>query len=146
MGSVASLFAVDELLEQVFSEKVSGIDAIVTTSSHSMSYTIKNGVVEFLGEDYHSDGMHLDQQQSMELIDEDLYWDAGSFRLTLIPNHDLYTLYHTNNPILACMAVILSIIVASVVFMLYDYLVRREFQAKKDLLDARRQFMVRSAG
>jgi hypothetical protein len=161
VGSIASLFRVEELLEHVFAEQVNGIDVILTTHTHSLVYTIRNGVAEFVQENPTTQHQHHHkyqaQQQSIELIQQDLYYWSDddidnntktnepqqSFQLMLIPNDDFYALYHTNNPALACVAAILSILVATIGFFVYDYLVRAEFQAKKDLLDARRQFMVR---
>ena len=140
------MFAIDELLENVFAEKVDGIDAILTTNTRSVSFTIKNGAVEFVGEGRHADEKYQPQEQSIDLIEEELYYNPHSFQFTLIPNDDFYAVYQTSNPGIATLAIVMSILLATIVFFVHDYLVRREFQAKKDLLDARRQFMVRGNG
>lgn len=75
------------------------------------------------------------------------YSQAASHEQTLAElilqhNDDFHQKNQTINPTWACVTVLLSMLVVILAFLLYDYLVRQEFRAKKELLDARRQFMV----
>ena len=49
--------------------------------------------------------------------------------------------YSTNNPLVATIGSVAIILFTSLLFFLYDFLVRKEFNAKKELLEAKRQFV-----
>ena len=53
----------------------------------------------------------------------------------------LFQVYSTKNPNIISAGAVLCIAVTAIMFFVFDCLVRKEFQAKKDLLQARRQFM-----
>ena len=66
---------------------------------------------------------------------------APTYTLTVYPSDEFNRAYNTNGPTIAAIASITAILVTSVVFLLYDFLVHRDLSAKGDLLAARRQFM-----
>ena len=145
VGYIPSIFIVHELLENVFSEGVSGIDAVFESDARSVSYTIVNGVAKDVGEGQIFDRKYENQRQCIQMIDSDLQTDDGlppkSFKFCVSPNDDFYEVYQTENPTVATIVVVLSIVVTIFVFLVYDFFVRREFHAKGELLEARRQFM-----
>jgi signal transduction histidine kinase/CheY-like chemotaxis protein len=67
--------------------------------------------------------------------------NSPTYKLSLYPNDELYAVYSTNNPTVATIGAVCIILITSMVFFLYDFFVRREFHAKKELLRAKRQFM-----
>jgi signal transduction histidine kinase/ActR/RegA family two-component response regulator len=81
-------------------------------------------------------------KQSIVLTGGGLYTkNSPIYELELYPNDNFYDGYSTNNPMVATIAAVASILLISGFFFLYDFFVRREFLAKKNLLDAKRQFM-----
>ena len=59
----------------------------------------------------------------------------------MYPCDDLFQVYATNNPKIATIGAVLVILSTSMLFFVYDFLVRREFHAKRELLQAKRRFM-----
>ena len=67
--------------------------------------------------------------------------NSPMYELDLYPSDDFYRSYGTSNPTIATIGAIATIALTSLCFGLYDFFVRREFLAKKNLLEAKRQFM-----
>lgn len=63
------------------------------------------------------------------------------YSIYIYPNDAIYAFYQTNNPAIAVIGVIGIVLGMSLAFLLYDFLVRREFTARKELLEAKRHFM-----
>ncbi|KAL3910862.1 MAG: hypothetical protein SGILL_007521, partial [Bacillariaceae sp.] len=145
-GYISAIFIVDELLSNVFSSDVRGIDAIFETETRSVSYTIIDGQVHLVGEGMIYNPMCEEQMLTTELLDPELFSSnhgttPRSVKFHLVPNAAFYQTYQTNNAIRATIVVVLSVVVTMLIFFLYDFSVRREFHAKRELLEARRQFM-----
>lgn len=142
VGYIPVLFLVDELLQNVFSDEISGIDAVFKTADRPVTFTIVNGQAELVGEgDFHN-SKYDKYAQTIELVDRSLYTDDSPiFWFTLVPNDAFYGVYETNNPIVATIVAVCIILATSLFFVLYDFCVRREFHAKRELMEARRQFM-----
>ena len=66
---------------------------------------------------------------------------SASYALTLYPTGDFFNVYSTNNPWIASLGVAVVMVLTSVLFVLYNNLMRREFHAEQALLQAKRQFM-----
>jgi signal transduction histidine kinase/CheY-like chemotaxis protein len=71
----------------------------------------------------------------------DYYSSSPMYTLTLYPTSTLYESFRTDNPIIACVGAILIILFTSMLFFLYDFLVRREFKSKDRLLESKRLFV-----
>lgn len=63
------------------------------------------------------------------------------YTLALYPTDQLYEVYSTTNPRVAAAGAVCMIVLTSLLFWLYDFLVRREFLAKKEILDSKRKIM-----
>lgn len=150
-GFVPTLFLFEELLEQVFADTVSGVDCVISTSSaananevtSSATFTIVNGKAHFRGYEDTHDRDYDNLERRVLLTPKDLFTENTPCQsLIIYPSADFYVIYETNNPAVATIVVVVITLVSlSLVFFLYDYYVRREMRAKRQLLDARRQFM-----
>ena len=130
----------------MFAKEITGIDAVFETDAKTVSYTIVNGEAVYTGEGKLYDSKYKHLQQTIQLADPELYTTGHdmvnkSFVFTLTPNDDFYQVYQTSGPLAAAVVVLCSVFLTMLVFLIYDYFVRREFSAKHHLLDARRQFM-----
>ena len=142
VGYIPCLFLVDELLQNVFGDEISGIDAVFQTDDVAVTFTIINGEPIFLGQGDLHNRNYDKYRQRIELVDRDLFTDNSPvFWLSLSPNDDFASVYETNNPKVATIVTVSIIVWTSMFFFLYDFCVRKEFLAKRELLDARRQFM-----
>jgi signal transduction histidine kinase/CheY-like chemotaxis protein len=123
-----------------------GIDAIFETQTRSVSYTIVNGQVQYVGEGVIYDSRYKNQMLTKELLDSELFSSNNSttprsIKFHLIPNEGFYHTYYTSNAIRATLVVVFSVLGTMLIFFLYDFSVRKEFHANGELLEARRQFM-----
>jgi signal transduction histidine kinase len=81
-------------------------------------------------------------RRAVALTEDEFYTEKSpTYTLSLYPNHDFFEVYHTNNPKIAMIGAVCIILFTSLAFFLYDFFVRREFHAKQELLQAKRQFM-----
>jgi signal transduction histidine kinase/CheY-like chemotaxis protein len=91
--------------------------------------------------DLHDDNYN-DFRRSIKLSGTEFYNDASAlYTLSLYPSHTLYEVYSTRNPIVSTIGAVCIIIFTSILFILYDSCVRREFSTKDDLLDSKRRFV-----
>ena len=88
------------------------------------------------------DATYGEYQEHIVLTSDDLFSPASAtYILTLYPNEDLFDVFSTPGPVVACVGSVLIIIFTSLLFFGYDSCVRKEFNAKHDLLAAKRQFV-----
>jgi signal transduction histidine kinase len=66
---------------------------------------------------------------------------SASYTLTLYPNDELFDVYSTQNPHVATAGSVCIIIFTSLLFILYDFFVRQEFNVKQSVLEAKRNFV-----
>jgi signal transduction histidine kinase len=66
---------------------------------------------------------------------------SATYTLTLYPSQDFVQVYSTTNPMIATVGAVCIMVFTSLLFFLYDYYVRQEFNAKKHLLEAKRKFV-----
>ena len=62
-------------------------------------------------------------------------------KLTMYPTDGYIKAYSTNNPLNAALAALFAVIFATMLFLLYDFFVRREISERRQLLDAKRRFI-----
>ena len=62
---------------------------------------------------------------------------TGYYTLTLYPNEDFFYHYATSVPLIATCGAVLIVTLTSLMFLGYDFAVRREFDSKRQLLEAK---------
>ncbi|CAJ1946031.1 unnamed protein product [Cylindrotheca closterium] len=148
VGYIPAMTPLDNLLENMFPSQVTGINAVFETGTRTISFSIVNGHANLIGEGTHIDHDDHTLRTEIELAEpvEFFSTDDGlnvtkKLVLSLVSNEKFYEGYRTNGPLIAAVVVVCSILLTILVFLLYDFYVRREFNAKQHLLEARRQFM-----
>lgn len=131
-----------ENLKDVFSANVNGVDLVISTPTQSVSYRILNGVAKYMGiGDFH-DSKYDDMKEEGDITLPGLFADQSvHYTVSLYPSIDVYDMYSTNNPVNATVGAICVMFFTVLMFAAYDFLVRREFSAKAELLKAKRHFM-----
>lgn len=142
-GLIATSIVWKETLQNVFSEQTSGVFCVLKTETLVYTYYIQKGVPVLLGSgDLHDRKFDEFQKHKMRLTGDRLFsQESGVYTLQLYPSTEFFDLYSTSNPMIATIGAVCIIIVMSLVFLLYDYSVRREFNSKQLLLDAKRRYM-----
>ena len=142
VGMIFAKMNWNEVLEAVFAAEVTGIDCVVQTEYQVFTYTILDGIGTFLGEGDLHDPKYDQFGGSMILLNQThLTADSVEYTMTFYPNDDLADMYRTSNPRSATIGAVLIMLFTAACFFVYDYFVRNEFQAKSNLLTAKRQFV-----
>ena len=63
------------------------------------------------------------------------------YYMDIYSTHEFTNIYTTRNPFIACVGTVCTILGTALLFLAYDYFVRREFHSKKKLLQAKRRFV-----
>lgn len=76
------------------------------------------------------------------MTDPDYYTeDSQIYTLHIYPSSEFEEAYRTENAKIATIVTVMSIVITTLFFFAFDCCVRKEFKAKKDLLEAKRRFM-----
>jgi signal transduction histidine kinase len=79
---------------------------------------------------------------SISLTTEGLFSDtSATYILELYPTQEFYNEFRTFNPWIATIGAVSAILLTSLLFFTYDFFVRKEFDAKKELLEAKRKYV-----
>jgi signal transduction histidine kinase/CheY-like chemotaxis protein len=102
----------------------------------------------YRGEGDSHDRRHDEQGVTAVLVSSDpeetklpLNNSTYTYTLSIYPNQKLYDSYSTSNPQTACITAVFAIVLTSLLFVLYDFFVHRDISKKKNLLEAKRQFV-----
>lgn len=115
---------------------------MLRTANHMHTYRIEGGEAVYKGE---GEG-HYDPEAAFQSVGTHInpkYFSNTTveYYMDLYSTNEFVEAYSTNNPMTACIGAVLIIFGTSLLFFCYDYFVRREFQDKKKLLEAKRQFV-----
>jgi len=132
-----------EILYDVFSENVDGIDVILSTPSQKVTYRINKGIPEYQGPgDLHDPNYDFIKSIAGEVTPFEYFANQSvPYTISFHARESLFELYSTKNPYYATVGAICIMVFTVLMFLAYDFLVRREFNAKNELLKAKRHFM-----
>jgi len=141
-GLVLSPMAWDEVFEAVFASNMNGVHAVLESETRVHTYTIANGQVESFQEGDLHQTKYDEFGVSTNLTWNDLHqMGAPMYKLSLYPTDDFVKSYSTTNPMNATITALSIIVFISILFLVYDYFVRREFLERHQLLEAKRRFI-----
>ena len=63
------------------------------------------------------------------------------FYLTIYPTDEFIQSYYTGNPLIGTIVIVAVMVFLTLIFCLYDWYVKREFNFKNELLEAKRNFL-----
>jgi signal transduction histidine kinase/CheY-like chemotaxis protein len=142
---VAMVFAkmnIYEVLDDTFPASVEGIDCIVDTKFSSASYRMKDGQAWYQGDQDVHDSKFQGMGRSAALFQGSNLTDGSiSYDITCYPTDEFYKEFESSRPVGLTIGAAVLVACLCICFFLYDYLVRQEFQSKKALLKAKRQFV-----
>mmetsp|Transcript_10480 Transcript_10480/g.30652 ORF Transcript_10480/g.30652 Transcript_10480/m.30652 type:complete len:929 (+) Transcript_10480:192-2978(+) len=150
---VAMIFAkmnIYEVLDDTFPDSVRGITCVVDTKFSTAWYKMEAGQANYLSDegDLETASEQLlnankeNQTRSMQLFQgSDLTGGSISYDMSCFPTNVFYDDYMTEKSLTTIIVGVVILVGLCVCFFLYDFWVRREFRAKKDLLKAKRQFV-----
>mmetsp|Transcript_3126 Transcript_3126/g.7827 ORF Transcript_3126/g.7827 Transcript_3126/m.7827 type:complete len:910 (+) Transcript_3126:253-2982(+) len=131
-----------DLLEHAFETGVTGLDVVIRTDTNTegFTYSVTDGLAAFK-----SNGTVVDSDPEFlasRHINPKYFADnTAQYFMDIYSTDEFMDQYRTNNPRAACIGAVAIVFGTSLLFFLYDYFVRKEFHDKKNLLDAKRQFV-----
>ena len=85
---------------------------------------------------------HQELKQEIILTPPDMFSNTSAiYKLAVYPTEEFFDTYRTRNPRAATIGAVCIILFTAALFFLYDFCVRKEFDARKDLLEAKRMFV-----
>jgi len=139
-GVIVSMFSWDRIMEKVFTEvaTATGVHVVLTSENKSYTYLADHNTTTFLGQsDYHDPGM-TDYAKKTTLSS---FSGIIQYELIIYPTTNFFSVYTTKSPVIALVSAIVAVVFTTFLFLVYDLFVRREFVARHNLLQAKRQFM-----
>jgi signal transduction histidine kinase/FixJ family two-component response regulator len=131
-----------EVMESMFPEEVVGIDCVFSTGDEAYTYQFVNGSASYLGEGDMHDPNYDELMDSTLMVEPDsMAKGSAVYTTTCYPNDDFVASYTTDLPLKVALASSLIILAVSLMFLMYDRFVTQEFDSKKELLEAKRQFV-----
>lgn len=91
--------------------------------------------------DHHDRNFEDTRREAVFLDSNSLAEGSVHYKAVLYANDQFYDRYHSNNPTFTAIGASLMVLFISTLFVLYDFFVHREFDARAELLEAKRQFV-----
>mmetsp|Transcript_1504 Transcript_1504/g.3793 ORF Transcript_1504/g.3793 Transcript_1504/m.3793 type:complete len:952 (-) Transcript_1504:216-3071(-) len=131
-----------EVMEAMFPKDTVGIDCVFHTEDEFYTYKIVNGSATYEGiGDLHNSDYDYTMRDQMLLDPTTMAAGSAQYKTTCYMNDDFVASYSDTLPLIIALAAAGIIVLVSLMFFVYDRCVADEFDAKKDLLEAKRQFV-----
>lgn len=142
VGFIFGLVYFSELLGEMYPKEVQGIDCVFSTDEQVFTYTVENGKGVWAGEgDWHNPDYDDFKYETLLVDPTTMSSTSKEYNCACYPNEDFVVIYQRGIPAIACAGAIAIIFFVSALFFLYDRCVSKEFDYRKDLLEAKRQFV-----
>eukprot|EP00549_Striatella_unipunctata_P019166 CAMPEP_0118698364 /NCGR_PEP_ID=MMETSP0800-20121206/15151_1 /TAXON_ID=210618 ORGANISM="Striatella unipunctata, Strain CCMP2910" /NCGR_SAMPLE_ID=MMETSP0800 /ASSEMBLY_ACC=CAM_ASM_000638 /LENGTH=652 /DNA_ID=CAMNT_0006598159 /DNA_START=23 /DNA_END=1982 /DNA_ORIENTATION=- len=129
-------------LENLFADKVSGIHCVIKGNGQAYSYNVTDGMATFSGEgDFHQEDYNSLERCVVLTDNERYYVESPRYTFCMYPTDIFFESYQTNNPRVFAIGTICTIVLTSLLFLMYEFFVRRDAMKKEELLQAKRRFM-----
>eukprot|EP00977_Amphora_coffeiformis_P008723 scaffold1982_cov93-Amphora_coffeaeformis.AAC.45 len=125
-----------EVLEAVVPDYVSGLSCVVTTATSSYTYEIRNGYPELVGfGDQHT--LQFEDMGRSVILNNIETGTATSavYTLSVYPTDDFFKPFQSNSPMAVSLGFAGAIMLCALLFIGYDFLVRREANERKTIVD-----------
>lgn len=142
VGVIVTAVVWTEIMVSTYADAVSGVDVVLQSGDQAYTFTVYHGSATLQGEGDLHDTKFDSFATTLDLTSKDLFNPASMhYTVTLYPTQELYDVYCTRNPMLATVGAVCIIALTSMLFLLYDLFVRRDINARKELLEAKRKFV-----
>jgi hypothetical protein len=117
------------------------IDVILRTHTNAFTYHFKDGAASYKG----PGDIHEDKFNQYEKIFE-IHLPGSSlstlnYTLTFYPTQRFYDTYHSDTPLLVCVVSLLIVLGTSLIFLTYDFFVKRESLEQTRILEAKQTYV-----
>ena len=141
VGFVTAGFKWDEILESSLSETVENIEVTVISPERKYSFELAGGTSILLGEgDLHNSKFDY-LERSMIVVLEGAASKSVQYVIKLYPTQQFYDKYHSDVPITWTCVGLSYIVAITVLFILFDVLVKADIDGKELILLHKRRFV-----
>jgi len=142
VGFIVSSVVWRESLENVFAADVTGVDCVLRTPNEIFTFEIQDGKAVVKGQGDQHDTKYDYYRRTIEIVSNgDFSPQTPTYTLEIYPTEEFLLSFVSQNPVRGVIGSLLIISVISCLFYLYDCYVRKEFDANKELLEAKRRFV-----
>jgi signal transduction histidine kinase len=133
----------EEVLTNIVPDYVNGLMCVVSTDTASFTYEIKRGYgVQLIGPGDLHDSAYDDYAQSTILMEIETEASTSAvYILTVYPSAAMFDTFSTNSPLAVALSFMGVIFLCTLLFFLYDFLMRHEAEQRKVILDMKRRFV-----
>ncbi|KAL3919566.1 MAG: hypothetical protein SGARI_007175, partial [Bacillariaceae sp.] len=133
----------EEALTGIVPDYVNGLTCVVSTDTASFTYEIREGgAVELIGDGDLHDERFDEYAESVILTDIETGASTSAvYVLTVYPTQTMLETFSTSSPLAIALAFTGVIFLCTMLFFLYDFLMRHEAAQRKLVLDMKRRFV-----
>ena len=142
VGIAASSIHWEEVLTNVVPDYVDGLTCVVSTKSTSYTFEIQNGKPILIGTGDFHDRTFTEYGQTVILNNVETASELSEkYTLTVYPSSRMLEVFSTSSPTTVALGFAGVIAAVACIFFGYDYLMRREAQQRKEILEMKRRFV-----
>ncbi|KAL3941588.1 MAG: hypothetical protein SGBAC_004090 [Bacillariaceae sp.] len=132
----------DEVLTNVVPDYVNGLTCVVSTATSAFTYEIRNGKPQLVGDGDLHDPAYTSYAESVLLSGfETGSLSSAQYTLTVYPTEEMFQAFSTDSPMTVALGFAAVIAAVACLFGGYDYLMRREAEQRKAILEMKRKFV-----
>ena len=150
VGLTGAVMTWSTLLDIATPSDLDGFDLVLSTDSTHQSgtatrrytYRVENGKPRFLGEGDHHDPQYDSYGRSRNLLDGQIAQSSRvSFKLTVYPRDSYVESFSSGTPLFVCISAVVLIALLTLLFVAYDWAMRREAWERQAVMDTKRRYV-----
>lgn len=142
VGVAATIVSLSDLLQLAVPDYIDGIDIVISTDTVAYTYSIINGKPIFRGDGDKHDTDFTNKGISRQLINSNSIAPGSPvYRVSIYPSSDYYESYSSDLPIEACVGTVSLLLFCCILFVIYDYLMRWNYNKSQAILETKRRYV-----
>eukprot|EP00980_Cylindrotheca_fusiformis_P030106 scaffold24377_cov132-Cylindrotheca_fusiformis.AAC.4 len=131
-----------DVLTNVVPDYVNGLTCVISTATSAYTFEIQQGLPELKGYGDLHDDRYTSYARSVILNEIETGSSTSAvYTLTVYPTEEMFSAFSTSSPTTVAIGFAGVIAVVACIFFGYDYLMRREAEERKTILEMKRKFV-----
>lgn len=141
VGFISTVFAWSHTLQSIVPEFVTGINCIISSNDQSFEYSIVDGEVRLQDTVSKRKGSEFDDLWTEKQVLIESVGNTSAYYIQFYPTKAYYKQYTNQTPYIVSFGAVAIIVFTSIVFLLYDFVVKQEVIQRQLILDSKRVFV-----
>jgi hypothetical protein len=141
VGFISLLIQWESILTHGAPSVMTDIDVILRTDSSTFTFHFKHGAASYKG----PGDIHQHKFDRHRKVFEIKFPGASptslNYTMTFYPTQAFYDTYHTDTPLIVCVVSLLIVLGTSLIFLIYDFFVKRESLEQTRILEAKQTYV-----